>query len=209
MTTQTAPRLVAARQIRTNRVTNGWHCWNDYRGGVLVNAMKTEEGWEVKRRTREVADEPVLVATVKDLAEVRAVIANLYNEGQQTIEEALATVRRERKPAPTGVNPTEVGVKVGAIFYAAWGYDQTNVDFYEVVALTPKGVKVRRIGKIYTDQVGPHDMVAAAPGTFQGETMTKRLRKFGDKPNFNLTTYANAYLWDGKPQYQTGWGFGH
>lgn len=40
------------------------------------------------------------------------------------------------------------GVKVGDIFYSSWGYDQTNIDFFQVVEL--KGsqmVKVREIAQ--------------------------------------------------------------
>lgn len=35
--------------------------------------------------------------------------------------------------------------KIGDIFRMSWGYDQTNVDYFQVVGLTPKGVVVREI----------------------------------------------------------------
>lgn len=37
-------------------------------------------------------------------------------------------------------------VRVGDIFYSSWGYDQTNVDFYEVAEVTSKCFRVREIG---------------------------------------------------------------
>ncbi len=37
-------------------------------------------------------------------------------------------------------------VKVGDLFCMSWGYDQTNVNFYQVTRMTPKGVYVREIG---------------------------------------------------------------
>ena len=37
-------------------------------------------------------------------------------------------------------------VKIGDIFEMSWGYDQTNVDYFQVVSLTPRGVYVREIG---------------------------------------------------------------
>lgn len=38
------------------------------------------------------------------------------------------------------------GVKVGDIFSATWGYDQTNVDFFQVIALVgEKSVRVREV----------------------------------------------------------------
>ena len=32
--------------------------------------------------------------------------------------------------------------KVGDCLYQSWGYDQTNIDFFEVVAVLPKSVKI-------------------------------------------------------------------
>ena len=38
------------------------------------------------------------------------------------------------------------GVKVGDLFYMSWGYEQTNVDFYQVVALAGNSsVRVREV----------------------------------------------------------------
>lgn len=56
----------------------------------------------------------------------------------------------------TAVAPTEAGVEVGTMFTRSWGYDQTNVDMYRVVALTPKGVKVQQwsLTEVGDDGVG-------------------------------------------------------
>lgn len=40
--------------------------------------------------------------------------------------------------------PNLEGVHIGDIFYACWGYDQTNYDFYQVVALRGKHTAVVR-----------------------------------------------------------------
>lgn len=66
-----------------------------------------------------------------------------------------------RKAIETAENPTETkapktaaktekvnkyGVKVGDIFSASWGYDQTNVDFFQVIALVGEtSVRVREV----------------------------------------------------------------
>jgi len=36
-------------------------------------------------------------------------------------------------------------VKIGSVFCMSWGYDQTNVDYFQVVRLTPKGAVLREI----------------------------------------------------------------
>lgn len=54
-----------------------------------------------------------------------------------------------------------MGINVGDIFYNSWGYDQTNVDFYEVVRTTEKMVEIKPIqsrvveGGAYSQSVEP------------------------------------------------------
>ena len=38
--------------------------------------------------------------------------------------------------------------KVGQALYQSWGYDQTNIDFYQIVEVKEKTVKVREIGQV-------------------------------------------------------------
>lgn len=40
------------------------------------------------------------------------------------------------------VNP----FKVGEIFYDSWGYDQTNIDFYQIIEVKSRSVVIREIG---------------------------------------------------------------
>lgn len=49
------------------------------------------------------------------------------------------------------------GVKVGDVFYRSWGYDQTNINYYIVTALTKSGksAKIAEIGKIVERDNGP------------------------------------------------------
>jgi hypothetical protein len=39
----------------------------------------------------------------------------------------------------------EKAMTVGAIWRTSWGYDQTNVEFFEVVKRTPKTITLRRL----------------------------------------------------------------
>ena len=70
-----------------------------------------------------------------DEATVRAAI-----DGEKPVE---AKAKQDSKQAET-VN--KFGVKVGDIFHACWGYDQTNNDFFQVVELVGKcSVRVREV----------------------------------------------------------------
>lgn len=137
----------------------------------------------------------------------------------------------------TAVETVAPAVKVGDFFYSSWGYDQTNVDFYKVVGMTASGKSVRvqkwtsalapeRDGGPSADYVVPGE----GPATYtdwsactedmdywerQGAMVerevpveTKRLNtKYG--ASFSVNSYSGAYLWDGKPKYQTASGWGH
>ena len=54
------------------------------------------------------------------------------------------------------VNP----FKLGQIFYDSWGYEQTNIDFYQVVEVKPKSVKLQRIKGEVIPEAGFQSMSA-------------------------------------------------
>ncbi len=61
---------------------------------------------------------------------------------------AGATAKSEPKPKAEPVNAD--GVKVGDLFYCSWGYEQTNIDYYQVIALKGKHTAIiKEIGAEY------------------------------------------------------------
>lgn len=157
----------------------------------------------------------------------------------------------------TAVAPTEAGVQVGTFFVRSWGYDQTNIDFYKVVGLTAKGVKVQHWSNAIVDDNGPATHVVPGEGPAQvkdwcddqdvlrgcgectafsesqyGSTLhiygspycaehgihdedapveQRRLQSYGPGSVYIAVGryFDHAYPWDGKPEYQTGAGWGH
>lgn len=96
-------------------------------------------------------------------------------------------------------------LKVGDVLYTSWGYDQTQVEFFEVTALpTPKTVLVREIAGRTVSQGMDSNKVEAVPGKFIGPALKRIPGKYGVKIDESRT----AYLWDGKPKYVTSGG-GH
>jgi hypothetical protein len=92
-------------------------------------------------------------------------------------------------------------VKVGDIFYTSWGYEQTNIDWYQVTALI--GTKKCELRKIASNQVrewhdGGHS--TPIPNKFTGEPMVKLARNSGKEASFKIASYAYAWAWDGKPE---------
>lgn len=101
------------------------------------------------------------------------------------------------------------GLEVGSILYSSWGYDQTNVNFYEVTDVRGKMVEIREIGsKVVREQQGA-DYVAATPGRFIGKPLRRRPQMSGSRAYVKVNNVQNAYPWDGKPKYQTAMGWGH
>ena len=119
---------------------------------------------------------------------------------------------------------TTEGIKVGDYFYSSWGYDQTNIDFFEVVAVTAKSVRVRKVyapcveSNGYQDAVVPGKPVKGAWVKQNGhevydpeavETKMYRVNDWSGTKSFTWRSYANAYLWDGKAKHQTNSNYGH
>ncbi len=92
-------------------------------------------------------------------------------------------------------------IKVGTIFRSSWGYDQTNIDFYEVTRVMKASVEIRKIAGQQTTGDGWTGKVVPKPGEFIGEPMTKRLKNTYDgNPCIRIESYAHAYLWNGKAE---------
>jgi len=95
---------------------------------------------------------------------------------------------------------------VGAIVVSSWGYEQTNIDFYEVVrVVSPKTVEVRQIGASLTEDDMPgggamagHKMPKAGDFLAHEPVMTCRAR--GTTVQGIRRGGHTARLWDGKPQ---------
>jgi hypothetical protein len=102
--------------------------------------------------------------------------------------------------------PSVDGVKVGDVFYRSWGYDQTQVNWYVVVALTPKRVKIQEISgmRIAETRVMPN-----LESERFGEIMVKQVQRYNDRACFAFNSYSSCYQWDGDSQYATGYGMGH
>ena len=105
------------------------------------------------------------------------------------------------------------GVNVGDIFKASWGYDDTNTDFFQVIALVgEQSVRVREVclpivdevqGGLYSDKTCRivHDILP--PKAFSvfikanEKGAVKRLKNYrtGEPlPQFKLSSFADAWL---------------
>jgi hypothetical protein len=94
--------------------------------------------------------------------------------------------------------------KVGDIFDTSWGYDQTNVDFYQVVEVRGKVLIIRKIAEMTDHEDRGAEYVVPAKDSFIGPPIRILPTSSGVKIEGH---YGSP--WDGKPKYQTAGGWGH
>jgi hypothetical protein len=122
----------------------------------------------------------------------------------------------------TVIETTPRVVRVGDFFEESWGYDQTNVTFYQVVAISASGktVKLRRVNATVVEAREYTGLLAPVRDGFRDDLdgmgnaraglLTRRLRMSSYSGwAVNMPSYSDAYLWDGKPCSQTGAQYGH
>ena len=97
--------------------------------------------------------------------------------------------------------------KVGNILYSSWGYDQTNIDYYQVIEKTAKMVTIQKIASesVETHCGGAYESVMPTKDNFIGKPIKKKVGAYGVK----LNSYATASHWDGRAKHETGLGWGH
>ena len=148
---------------------------------------------------------------------------------EQTVKEAIAAAEtgkqttEETKSAPKTEKANKYGVKVGDIFSASWGWEQTNVNFFQVIALVGEtSVRVREVYPTMIDEKPTCGMAAdrtykltneilpaASRATFikdQENGDLKRIKpgyhKDPETANancyFTLTSFASAYKCNGE-----------
>lgn len=145
---------------------------------------------------------------------------------RQAIETAEGCKPTEtKKPTVKAEKVNKYGVKVGDIFYASWGWEQTNVNFFQVIALAGESsVRVREVWPemIEDSAVSPmssdrtykltRDLLPpASRATFikdQENGDIKRIKPGYDKDPelakancfFILSTFASAYKCNGETE---------
>ena len=97
-------------------------------------------------------------------------------------------------------NPSNTAhnIKPGDIFYNTWGWEQTNIDFYQVVSTTTNTVKIRRINQ--TREYKASSMsgnTAAIPNDYISEEVLLKKPFFGDGGWRLRFEHGAGCKWDG------------
>ena len=102
------------------------------------------------------------------------------------------------------------GYKTGDILYSSWGYDQTNIEFYQITAATEKTVTFREIGQIrgsrnldsWTTSPNKNNFISDAKFT-RTVTAPHNPKEKGDVSfaEYEGGMMRHLYEWDGKEKY--------
>lgn len=98
-----------------------------------------------------------------------------------------------------------ITAEVGDVFNTSWGYEQTNVEFYQVIERNGKtGVVIQEIAHESVKETSwCSDEVKPVKNAFIGEPMTKRLGVYGIKIN----DVARASRTDWNATHHRSWGY--
>jgi hypothetical protein len=113
----------------------------------------------------------------------------------QTYIKKLAEIRAYKEPRHN--------IKIGDIFYNSWGYDQTNIDFYQVVKTTAKTITLRQIKGISNDY-NAHQMTGSKMAVKDSFCSDELIRKtpylMGGEWRIRFE-YGAGSQWDGRPMH--------
>ena len=127
---------------------------------------------------------PVAHYTFRSQSEMERTITEQFIS-RRSHQNYIATKRAEDKSAG-------VGLVVGDILNTHWGYDQTNIEFFEVTEVRGKHVILR---EICSESVSTGDMTGRAvpqSGAFKGEPI-RRLARNG---NVSIDSVRGAWKWN-------------
>lgn len=119
----------------------------------------------------------------------------------------FAIAKNSNKPATVETKPERPEIKVGDIWSCSWGYDQTNVDFYKIVKVTPKTVTLQKIDTKHHEALnGLAERVVPDPDSvckWQPKPFRRKISWYRDEPQCKIESYSFARPWDGEPEYQS------
>lgn len=103
-------------------------------------------------------------------------------------------IQDERKQKQKDLLKKPNTVKVGDIFTASWGYDQTNIDYYQCTKVIGQMIEIREIRQSREGNGYMTGTCVPVPNAFIGEPMRKKVNMSATKPCVRITSFCHAYL---------------
>lgn len=126
------------------------------------------------------ADKPAFHYTYRSLANRDNAIAQHF----ENVRSREARVIDRRAARKTWTPP----YKVGDLFKTCWGYDQTNIEYFELVELKGKMGVLREIAQERTETGFMQGKCVPVPGQYIGQP----IRKLAQEGGFKMASYSWA-----------------
>ena len=83
-------------------------------------------------------------------------------------------------------------LKAGDVLYCSWGWEQTNIDYFEVTALVGRRtVEIRKIAKNSTETLWQQGTCTPKKGHFIGKALRRKVLADGDAVKINSICWAS------------------
>lgn len=138
--------------------------------------------------------------TIEDMLRQQGYVAG--KDFQRIFEWSTAkTYIRKMRPIKPYQAPKH-DIKPGDIFYRSWGWEQTNIDYYQVIYTTAKTITLRQIKSMTTDY-DAYKMTGhcePVPNAFIGEPIRKT-PYYSSGEWYISFDYSVGARWNGQPMY--------
>lgn len=130
--------------------------------------------------------------------------ANRYIENFKKELERKEEIKKKKKDV-------QHNFKVGDILYDSWGYEQTNIDFYQIVRTTKKSVWLRPIAKEHGRATGPFSgKVKPIKDEFIGDPIRKTVKHIiktdGTTNSYIKSKFGAFSKYTGEDGIEASWG---
>ena len=97
-----------------------------------------------------------------------------YDKAMERIRQEAERFRHHDEAVARSSEEFRRSLRVGDILYSSWGWEQTNIDFYQVIAIRGSAVDLRQLDQRTTEDGYMCGTTVPLPNVFKGKTHTHR-----------------------------------
>jgi hypothetical protein len=136
---------------------------------------------------------PAIFARFLDTQRRERAIQDLFSSRQSALTYKAARKAQDSKPH---------GFQLGHILMSSWGYEQTNINWFEITKIIgDRMIEIRPIGAVVDYTGDMSGTCTPRAGDYIGDAMRLRVSRGSVK----VSSCARASLWDGRPRHWSSW----
>lgn len=182
-------------QFDTLRST-GWRIVTFKDSTLAVAFQQIESGKVFVKAWRGKADKPAFYYSFRDMSRAELYVKDFAEQVRKS-EESRKNRKNERAAKRASLKASDHWA-VGDVIYNSWGYEQTNVDWYQVVEVKAKSIVIREIAANCNDNGGPYGgQTAPRRNDFVGNPLLKQIHENG----YVSFQFGCGTKWDGRAKH--------